>query len=153
MLKINIEIDDISMLTISEKNVLLAITGNLQEAKPLVQKVEIKKDEAKEEPKKVISTKLKKDDPTTKKESVTTESVATPTIKETPLFASTESAIDDVVTPDQLNDYARLNAKPEYGPAYRAILAAHNVKKFKDIDEKDVIVVKAELDKVFTTIV
>lgn len=138
MLEINIVITNVDELTNTEKNILKAIAGE-----PAVKVIPTETPKLEEtKPTKVIKTV-----PKTKPQEITTkiEEVIEPEI--------TEEIVDVEFDSTALNEYAKANAKPEYGPHYRAILKEYGVTKFKDIPNDKVAEAKDKLNEVYATVV
>lgn len=130
MLEINIVITNVDELTNTEKNILKAIAGE-----PAVKVIPTKTPKLEEtKPTKVIKTV-----PKTKPQEITTK--------------IEEEIVDVKFDSTALNEYAKANAKPEYGPHYRAILKEYGVTKFKDIPNDKVAEAKDKLNEVYATVV
>lgn len=159
MLEITITIqNDSEHLTDTEKAVLRALAGDVTVTKTITapaveaptEKATVptkgEKQKASKTPRKPkvieVETVAPTPTPTTTEPIVEVETEVVPTPTET-----------DIMDAAALNEYAKNNAKPEYGPHYRAILKEYGVSKFKNIPAEKVVEAKNKLDQVFATVV
>lgn len=159
MLEITITIrNDNEHLTDTEKAVLRALAGDVTVTKTITAPVVEAPTEEATVPTKGEKQKASKTPQKPKVIEVETV-VPTPTPPTTEPIVEVETEV--VPTPLEvgvmdaaaLNEYAKNNAKPEYGPHYRAILKEYGVSKFKDIPAEKVVEAKNKLDQVYATVV
>lgn len=146
-IEINIQMEG-NNLSEKEKAVLMLLAGNTTAAEIKIPNLEnvlkpevMPEPETKPEPKAPKKPKAKK---------VLQEEVIEDVVEEEESMLSHER--DIAMTQEELNNYARDNAKAEYAPHYRAILAEYGVSKFKEIPEDKVLDAKAAIDKIIATV-
>lgn len=158
MLEITITIrNDNEHLTDTEKAVLRALAGDVTVTKTITAPVVEAPTEEATVPTKGEKQKASKT-PRQKPKVIEVETVApTPTTTEPIVEVETEvvptPTETDIMDAAALNEYAKNNAKPEYGPHYRAILKEYGVSKFKNIPAEKVVEAKNKLDQVFASVV
>jgi hypothetical protein len=152
MLKLEITIEDVSSLTEHEKEILAVIAKKDGVAPITHEEVVIEKPAPKRRAPKV------------EVEAVSPELPSAPKAEEKPVEVETpkeEIVEEHVETPkeevafsiEDLNNYARSVAKPEYAAHYRALLNEYGVSTFKQIPQDKVLEAKAKLDDIVQNVV
>lgn len=152
-IEINIQMEG-NNLSEKEKAVLMLLAGNTTAAEiKMPNLANMPKPEVKLEPEVTPEPEIKPEPKAHKKpkaKKALQEEIIEDVVEEEESMLSHES--DMTMTREELNNYARDNAKAEYAPHYRAILAEYGVSKFKEIPEDKVLDAKAAIDKIIATV-
>lgn len=140
MLKLEITIEDVSSLTEHEKEILAVIAKKDGVAPITHEEVVIEKPAPKRRAPKVGV------------EAVSPELPSAPKIEEKPVVVETPKE-EVAFSIEDLNNYARSVAKPEYAAHYRALLNEYGVSTFKQIPQDKVLEAKAKLDDIVQNVV
>lgn len=140
MLKLEITIEDVSSLTEHEKEILAVIAKKDGVAPITHEEVVIEKPAPKRRAPKV------------EVEAVSPELPSAPKIEEKPVVVETPKE-EVAFSIEDLNNYARSVAKPEYAAHYRALLNEYGVSTFKQIPQDKVLEAKAKLDDIVQNVV
>lgn len=163
MIKLEINIDNVSNITQVERSVLKALyeaTAPLTEpaevVTPEVAAATVVVEEVKVAPKRVRKPTPKVEEHVVVAEVVETPVVETPVVEEVvePEIVKEEIKVNDVpFTAADLGEYAKSKVQPGLGDAYRAILREYGVNKFTLIPDSEALKVKARIDELVENLI